>query len=117
MKDSATHCPKCGHQRFDDNGKPLRTHKQLEVAPQLASLLKNQSFIDLVSNEKYNWILKQFPGDYVEASINEKNMFTSKYEIAVALFVDGFRPHEFGKKSLTIVMLQILNLPPSQRYV
>ncbi|OBZ81113.1 hypothetical protein A0J61_10839 [Choanephora cucurbitarum] len=92
VKDSATDCPKCSHQRFDDNGKPLRPPKQLEVAPQLASLLKNQSCIDLVFNEKYNCMLKQFPGDYVEALINEKDMLL----IAVVLFVDGFRPHEFG---------------------
>ena len=115
VKDTTMHCPKCGLQRFGPSGTPVRTHTQLPVAPQLASLFKNQSFLNLIANCDGNLVAKHFSCDYVEKLIHNVGLFQGKFDLAVSLFIDGFQTHDQGKTSLTIVMLQILNLPPTER--
>ena len=118
FKNKATKkCSVCFENRFDKRGKARRTHKQLEIAPQLASLFKSTSFVDDANQSDGNPISKYFQGTFVQKLIDEVGLFKGKHDLALGLYVDGFRPQEYGKKGLVTVMLQILNLPESERYV
>lgn len=46
-----------------------------------------------------------------------KHLFTSDYDLALALYIDGFSPQKRGAITMVTCMAVILNLPPDIRYV
>lgn len=108
-------CPVCGELRMEGNIsalKPRRTFQQLEVAPQIASLFKNQEFLNYLDNP----IEESIKGDYIRCLKNYHGLFREKYDLAVVLYTDGFQTHNRGGTKLNSVMLQILNIPENKRY-
>ncbi|CEP16783.1 hypothetical protein [Parasitella parasitica] len=97
-------CPECGSERYDASGKTKRSIRCLPIGPQLASLFINPSFLAQI-NEPNASIRQTFKGEILQRLVNEKELFSSKYDIGLALFVDGFQTHKRGGVKLNVVML------------
>lgn len=120
MHNEETHCPTCKTPRNDINGKPFATMQYLPLADQLAVLLGRSS-----TREKLNYRLqRETPADgvmidYFDGEIwktRQKQLFTNPYDIALMLFVDGFKVFSMSNISLTMVHAVVLNMSPSERY-
>ena len=112
--DNETECPSCGTSRFEEKNLtfvPRRTFLQLEVAPQIASLFKNKSFVSGFDTPIED-IVK---GNYIKCLRNEHGLFQGQYDIALTLFTDGFQTHDSGGTKLNSVILQVLNIPDKER--
>ena len=53
-----------------------------------------------------------FDGDVYQ---NHKHLFKNNYDMALALYIDGFIPTKRGSTSMVTFMAVILNLPPDIR--
>lgn len=109
-------CPKCNGDRYDEHRRPKLKHSQLEIAPQLASLFGNNTFVQEPSFFGVECLGKIFKGDYLNEMIQRTSFLDGRYNLAVGLFIDGFNPHEYNNDSMTVVNLEIVNLLETQRY-
>lgn len=91
--------------------KSKRTTKQLEAAPQLASLFVNNNFLNQC-NKPIEEVIK---GSYLKDLKQNHGLFNGKYDIGLSLFTDGFQTHGRGGIKLNTIHLQILNLPEEER--
>lgn len=106
-------CPECNEARYISENSVLkarRTTRQLEVAPQLASLFTSNVFLKQCENP----IEDVIKGSYIK-ELKAQGLFQGKYDIAVTLYNDGFQTHGRGGTKLNTIQLQILNLPEDQR--
>lgn len=108
-------CPVCFIERYQEDSKtPQRTIRMLPIAPQLATLFTNPSFLAHL-NDSNSIIENTFKGNTIQTLKNDIGLFKSKYDIGLSLFLDAFQSHKRGGVKLNIVMLQILNLPQNVR--
>ncbi|KAI8330408.1 hypothetical protein EDC96DRAFT_585004 [Choanephora cucurbitarum] len=98
-------CPLCNNQRLEESGKPYATHQQLEVAPQLASLFLNKSFINQPDNFGINCLSRLFKGDYLNQMIERINFLNGAHNLAVALFFDGFNHNQFEENLIDVATI------------
>uniref|UniRef100_A0A1C7MGF6 Uncharacterized protein n=1 Tax=Choanephora cucurbitarum TaxID=101091 RepID=A0A1C7MGF6_9FUNG len=109
-----THCSSCGGSRYDEQGNPVSKHLQLEIAPQLASLFKNETFAKQSKFFGLDCLPKIFKGDYLDKLTRRTKLLKGDHNRALGLFIDGFNPHEYSNDSMTILNLQIFNLPENE---
>jgi hypothetical protein len=115
--------PICKESRFDDDGKPRRHMKMLSVGEQVAKMLGNTKIRNMMryrhNYESIDGVYKDYfdGAAYKVFSQGHERIFTSEDDVAMALFVDGFRTSKgnTGDK-LTIVHLLNFNIPPEYRY-
>lgn len=108
-------CPICFEPRYyieNSIMKPQKTIKQLEVAPQIASLFTNTQFLNQCE-KSIDSIIK---GSHIKELKEKHGLFEGKYDIALIMFNDGFQTHSRGGVKLNTIQLHILNLPEEERY-
>ena len=121
MDDNLTCCSKCHKPRYHSvvskatKPKPIATKSYLPIAKQLATYVahkhnreKLRHGVDVDSQkEVYKDI---FDGAAIKGlkDWNEEN-------IALSVYVDGFQPFIYSTVSMTIVLVIILSLPPTER--
>lgn len=112
-------CSRCQAPRYDSNGSPIATMKYLPLKDQLAVLLGRVS-----SREKILYrSQREAPNDgmmtdYFDGEawrIHQQHLFDGPYDLALALFVDGFKVFQMSNISLTMIHAVVLNYPPSER--
>lgn len=118
-----TECEHCHMPRYDETMVGKVPYKQLRILPlgaQITALLSNDRMRELLScrvnfchqHGVYNDI---FAGRAYR-KLQSNGLFDGVYDIAIALFVDGFQPFDSSQVSMTIVHAVIFNFPPSKRY-
>ncbi|OBZ81140.1 hypothetical protein A0J61_10811 [Choanephora cucurbitarum] len=118
-KQTGCSCP--NNSRYEENGvTPVATITQLPLYKQLATffntadrrqqLLYCANWKTSRSNRSYRDI---FDGRNYQKN---KHLFTSKFDLALALYIDGFFPQKRGSVTMVTFMAVILNLSPDVRY-
>jgi hypothetical protein len=110
-------CPTCDEPVYS-NDKPRRTINMLPLSTQLGLLLFNtETRKDLLYRANYthneNFYDSIFSGSHYQAQKHQ--LFESPYDIAIGLYVDGFKPPAKPSTSLTMVHIVIYNYHPSIR--
>lgn len=123
QEDGLTECECCHQARYEGNMAEKIPVKQMRILPlsaQFATLLSNDHMRDLLS---YRADFDHESGVYTDIfdghayqSLKSNGLFDGIYDIALALFVDGFQPFDGSRVSMTIVHAVIMNFPPSKRY-
>lgn len=120
INDEDSQCQTCMAPRYDAGGKPFATMQYLPLASQLATMIGRVS-----TREKLEYRLQhETPADgammdYFDAEIwrtKQQQLFNNDYDIALLLFVDGFKVFSMSNISLTMVHAVVLNMSPSERY-
>jgi hypothetical protein len=126
-------CSRCGEPRYDYKGRPRQTFEYLPFLPRLQAYFNNpEIFQKLLYRRDY----VQKPGalnDIFDSSLYKllcaqrlivngkdtgKNFFSGDYDIATSLLTDGvqiFKQASQDNSSCWPLMLQNLNLPPTER--
>ena len=98
-----------------------RTHQQLPVAPQLASIFTNPNMIKAIISDTYVQddlsVIKSIFTQSLFTHIKNQNIISGQHDLFLSLYIDGFQTHKRGGTKLTIIMLHILNLPEAERYL
>lgn len=126
-------CSECGERRFDEKGSPRQHYQYIPTISRFQAMFNNP---DLIQKLAYRHNYPQDPGDLsnyfdsesykdlcqwnivIEGEDTGVCFFSGTYDIATSLLTDGVSVFkEFGSKNATCwpIMLQILNLPPSER--
>lgn len=118
--DKQTSCSCPNNSRYKEDGvTPVATITQLPLYKQLATffntsdsrqqLLYRANWKTLRSNQCYRDI---FDGRNYQKN---KHLFENEFDLALALYVDGFSPQKRGSVTMVTFMAVILNLPPDVR--
>jgi hypothetical protein len=115
-------CEKCESPRFSvPSNKPLKQMKMISIGDHIARLLAND---DVRNMMKYRHNYQHEAGiykDYFDGQEYKKlkentDLFSSEDDVAMALFVDGFRPRRTNTgDKLAIIHLLNMNIPPEYR--
>ena len=121
QQDEATQC-KCGAARYRDAARtiPATTMAYLPLKDQLITILAYPETRDALCSLRERDYQEHMMVDLFDGQLfhgRQKNLFINEYDIALALYVDGFKPFKRTRISLTIVHLVVLNLPPEIRCV
>jgi hypothetical protein len=115
--------PSCQENRFDDEGKPRRFMKMLSIGEQVSRMLANDETRQMMryrhNYESIEGVYKDYfdGAAYKVFSQGSGQIFTGKDDVAMVLFVDGFRTSKANKgDKLTIIHLLNMNIPPEYRY-
>ena len=128
---STTHCDfvkklkqntVCNLSRFDpETSKPVRQMKMMSVGDVMARLLASDDIRNLMKyrhtyEHKEGVYRDYFDGEEYQNLLANTNLFDSEDDVALALFVDGFRADKANNGcKLAILHLLNLNLPPHIR--
>ena len=93
--------------------------RYLSLGDLLGSMLANPAHRKMF-RETYNRGLYDSLVDIFDGSVfaEFEHLFSNEFDVALALYVDGFTPFRYGwtlSISMTIVHLVVLNLPKDQR--
>jgi hypothetical protein len=126
-------CSKCGQPRFDYKGRPRQTFEYLPFTARLQSLFNNLDLIRLMTYRKEYVQRPGAMGDIFDSKsykdlcarplvVNGKptgdDFFAGDYDIATSLLADGvqiFQQASQENNTCWPLMLQNLNLPPTER--
>jgi hypothetical protein len=119
---TTTVCQKCDSERFSESGsKALKQMKMVSVGDHVARLLMNDDMRNLM-RYRHNYqhesgVYKDyFDGRQYQKFKQTTNLFSSEDDVALALFVDGFRPSKSNTgDKLAIIHLLNMNIPPEYR--
>lgn len=108
------------NKRFKEDGvTPVNTTTQIPLYQQLATFLNNKDSREQLlyrakteETRQLNVYRDVFDGDVYQS---HKHLFRSDYDMAIALYIDGFNPTKRGSTSMVTFMAVILNLPPDIR--
>lgn len=114
-------CKYCKEPRFisSESTKPRQTMSQLSLKEQLALAMTHditreemeyRSLYDSVGPD-----VEDIFGSPVYQKLQDAGLFRSKYDIALGLYVDGFKTFKKSNHSMTIIHFVNLNLPPTLR--
>ena len=121
LQDDVTECS-CGAARYRDEARtiPVATMTYLPLKDQLITILAYPETRDALCSLRERTSQQQMMVDLFDGQIfheRQKDFFINEHDIALALYVDGFKPFKRTRISLTIVHLVVLNLPPEIRCV
>ncbi|KAI8371317.1 hypothetical protein EDC96DRAFT_587380, partial [Choanephora cucurbitarum] len=85
----------------------IRDDDTMKVAPQLASLFLNKSFINQPDNFGINCLSRLFKGDYLNQMIERINFLNGAHNLAVALFFDGFNHNQFDQEPAQLPLVHV----------
>lgn len=120
-------CDKCKSARFGDpdrNGrrKCLSSTIYLPLRDQLALILARPEtrnklirLSELPDREDDSPMKDIFDGEAWNSE--QKFLFNDPYDLALCVFVDGFKPFKRTSISLTLVHVIVMNFPPRERYI
>lgn len=126
LEDDQASCAYCNSERFDMTypTKPLSTMKIMSLGDIISRLIANPDTreelkyrhqYDNRTNAQSGVIADFFDGEEYKAFKNNHN-FQSEYDIAIALFNDGFVTEKRGDRLFTMIHVVILSYNPQLRY-
>ncbi|KAG2216801.1 hypothetical protein INT45_013615 [Circinella minor] len=116
-------CSVCGEARFitTPNGikKSRNTMLYISLKEQLAIILARPTTRKMLMDLSQRTSCQVPMSDIFDGSAwrNQKYLFTRPYDIALSLFVDGFKPFKHTKISLTMTHIIVLSFSPFERYL
>jgi hypothetical protein len=118
---------------YTDDGEPLlRQCPDCNVPRKASSYVSVASISDIIAGKLFNPLTRQqmmhpsrrqnVPGvltDIFDASVYrdmmERQYFTSAFDVAIGLSIDGFSPFNKGRFQCTLVNMMIYNIDPLER--
>lgn len=115
-------CLACKAPRFSElDLKPIKQMKMLSIGDHISRMLASEDLRALM-RYRHNYVHEEnvyrdyFDGEEYKNFKQNTTFFDGEDDVALALFVDGFRPGKGNKGSkLTIIHLLNLNIPPHYR--
>ena len=92
---------------------PSSTLKKLFNSPDFNSLLdKTRSRLPPISDD----VMDDVQDAQIWKDFADSNFFSSKYNLALMLYVDWFRPFKRSQYHVGVLILTVLNLPREERF-
>ncbi|KAG2209614.1 hypothetical protein INT45_013814, partial [Circinella minor] len=116
-KGSSSPC-KCEAPQFKPNGQPIKAMSYFSLAKQLSSFVAIKDTRDMLKETPQS-VGQGVMTDIFHGSVYQglkDDLFISNLDIAVSLYIDGFRTFNGGNANMMILHIVIMSLPANIRY-